>query len=1456
MPADGIYLSNDRFQQLQGDLFEQDARGLVADTWERTATSVAPSMVSDAQDRASAAAEQQRQQAEAAQAAQRQAAADQFEATATAALPQMAQDAGADPALVAHLGGAPAPPVSPQDANLSTPAVPPLDTASDLNAAPAVTPTSPVTAPLTPSPTAPVTAPLSNPMSMQQPIAPSQPATATTAELSGGGAGSGRVTPQAQSILAGSSDVGSWLGDQGVKALQSVLVTEGGMNGARGDNGKSAGPLQFYEGGQLANFAQQHNMTLDQAKAYVEANPLEAVRWAVGTPDAPGYLGSAILAGQKAGLQGADLATYAQQHGQVSVSPERAGANYNALFGGGQNPIQAAGNAVTSAVQDPQSILAKAAPFLGQSYVWGGKSPQTGFDCSGLAGYLTTGQPESTTTLYGKSAGVSPDQAVPGDLVFWNMNSSDPHLQHVGVYLGNGQIVQSGGNQAAVNIGSVNQDIGSAPEFRRVGGGQPSSDAVPAQATAAPPGAPSPADLAGQTAAATSMNPMDRLSQIGQTISSAITTGLQNIFGTSDQPTGAGQAAQTAGGAVQDFAMNGPLGAARSAAQGATGYVLGGQARADLAGAIAGEADTAPLGPLIPAPVQSAALNAAAGFVSQPSPVESMQTLSDLQQKYAPGKVLPVDPAVMTPTDAAAYSNARVAVAGLLAEPGATFDKYGVAIDQAPAATVSAGHLPSPVETPTLGLNERPPDLWNTPEATAPLGTQPAGINQPSAENVDFLQAMLDRAKARGVGTDSLQGAQQGIDDMRTVATPRAPSPESQLLADMGHPEGAATAETTNGVPSLGLTKPTADDATAATPPPSTGAVPPTVAGVPPTLPAPPPIPPAVPVAATPPVPPPIPGTASWSDVVKAFHTANVVSGLTTLTHVVVNSVVSPVWSFGTRGAADLAGGHFDRAAGSGIGMAAGLADSGRALAQAFSDHFSNPEAVFNKTLPTGLNNDVAKTFLRLQAVPTALHAMGQSFAQNAITKMEIGRLAGEEATSAGLSGQAWTNYISNAINNPATAIAQQAEATAKRAALRGDLGTIGSAFSKAVSGVPYVGNALFPVVKIGTNVLTQGIEKSPVGLLGTGYDVARAALGKSGPYAQGFAGNGIVAPLQERLTNNLAGTALTAWLASKALDGAVTGDGPSDPAQKAELMAQGWQPDSVYVPGRGYVDFHVLGPLSYPLSLAGAYGDAVKYGGPKGGTTSDPQFIAESMFQQTMKYMEDATGMRTIGQLYDIFHSSGSAMSAAAKTGALMASSTLGGFVPFSGLDRSLAIASDPNARKPLAQAGDFGSLFAQDLSAGLPVAREQNVPVMQNLWGQPNANNQQGLGIFSPRTGTGTPDPTVKLLMDAGVKFPALPAQVAVSSKYAIDLTPEEKQQFQALRGQLVQQMLQGVADDPTFASAPIEKRQQLLQKVFAQADKDAGRMLVTQIPDDQLVERALANQAQRVPVAVASP
>ena len=214
-----------------------------------------------------------------------------------------------------------------------------------------------------------------------------------------------------------------------------------GKGAYAGDNNSSFGPFQLHYG----NVAGGGNAVSGLGDAFTQATGLDARDPATWRAQIDWSLNHAAKNG------------WGPWHGHTGDPWEGIGA-YNA-------PAQTMGGGAGA-----DGIMQKVQPFLGKGYVWGGKTPQSGFDCSGLAGWLTTGQPESTVTLYGKSTPISEQQARPGDLVFYNMNQGDMHLQHVAVYLGNGRIVQSGGTQNNVNVGQAHQAVGSAPEFRRVGG--------------------------------------------------------------------------------------------------------------------------------------------------------------------------------------------------------------------------------------------------------------------------------------------------------------------------------------------------------------------------------------------------------------------------------------------------------------------------------------------------------------------------------------------------------------------------------------------------------------------------------------------------------------------------------------------------------------------------------------------------------------------------------------------------------------------------------------------------------------------------------------------------------------------------------------------------------------------------------------------------------------------------
>ena len=93
-----------------------------------------------------------------------------------------------------------------------------------------------------------------------------------------------------------------------------------------------------------------------------------------------------------------------------------------------------------------EQIANYAKQFVGYSYVWGGASPSTGFDCSGLV-YYVYGQfgykvERVAQNIYNSSGVyVSKDQMKPGDVLCFGYSAYS--IGHVGIYVGDGKFVHA-----------------------------------------------------------------------------------------------------------------------------------------------------------------------------------------------------------------------------------------------------------------------------------------------------------------------------------------------------------------------------------------------------------------------------------------------------------------------------------------------------------------------------------------------------------------------------------------------------------------------------------------------------------------------------------------------------------------------------------------------------------------------------------------------------------------------------------------------------------------------------------------------------------------------------------------------------------------------------------------------------------------------------------------------------
>ena len=92
-----------------------------------------------------------------------------------------------------------------------------------------------------------------------------------------------------------------------------------------------------------------------------------------------------------------------------------------------------------------QKVINQARQFLGGKYSWGGSSPNSGFDCSGLIKYVFNSvgiDLPRTATQQGKGGQeINLQQAQPGDII-WFGSKNSPSGQHIGLIsrIDNGQI--------------------------------------------------------------------------------------------------------------------------------------------------------------------------------------------------------------------------------------------------------------------------------------------------------------------------------------------------------------------------------------------------------------------------------------------------------------------------------------------------------------------------------------------------------------------------------------------------------------------------------------------------------------------------------------------------------------------------------------------------------------------------------------------------------------------------------------------------------------------------------------------------------------------------------------------------------------------------------------------------------------------------------------------------------
>lgn len=102
-----------------------------------------------------------------------------------------------------------------------------------------------------------------------------------------------------------------------------------------------------------------------------------------------------------------------------------------------------------------EEISIQAMGLVGIPYRWGGNTPDSGFDCSGLVRYVvaraaSVNLPRTTAQMSERGESIEPDEIAPGDLIFFN-TTGRAH-SHVGIYVGKLRFVNAPSTGGTVRL--------------------------------------------------------------------------------------------------------------------------------------------------------------------------------------------------------------------------------------------------------------------------------------------------------------------------------------------------------------------------------------------------------------------------------------------------------------------------------------------------------------------------------------------------------------------------------------------------------------------------------------------------------------------------------------------------------------------------------------------------------------------------------------------------------------------------------------------------------------------------------------------------------------------------------------------------------------------------------------------------------------------------------------------
>lgn len=447
--------------------------------------------------------------------------------------------------------------------------------------------------------------------------------------------------------------------------------------------------------------------------------------------------------------------------------------------------------------------------------------------------------------------------------------------------------------------------------------------------------------------------------------------------------------------------------------------------------------------------------------------------------------------------------------------------------------------------------------------------------------------------------------------------------------------------------------------------------------------------------------------------------------------------------------------------------------------------------------------------------IPTRLLSAEDEMFKAIGYRQELNTIAYRIATKEGLSGEAFSSRMADILQNPTEAIMNDAVKAAEYQTFTNPLGPTGRAIQNFANS-HFLAKLVVPFVRTPANILKYAGERTPLGFLSK--EIRSNLSGKNGTIAR-----------DTQIARMALGTTIGVAAAWQAMQGNLTGGGPSDPKEKALMRMTGWQPYSVKI-GNMYYSYEWFDPFA---TIIGTSADMAEISNRGVQDDEGVEKIAGATAASISKNLVSKLSLRGVSDLLNV-------VTDPDRYGDKYIQNFASSFIPsFVG---TIARTNDPVLRE--------ARTTLEAMKARVPGLKEDLFP-KRDIWGNLTVSQgSAGPDMLSPiRQSAIDKDPVNQRLLNVGM-FPS-----KLSRKIrGVELTDKQYDDYAKIAGRMAKMRLNNYVKIPGTANLPAEIQRKTMQSIVDNSRESARTIIMMNNPN--IYKQAAQNKMSALKKTTPSP